>query len=86
MLQALSEHIEAVKATLPEKDFKVKESKRSERALVEARVYLSGALFKMDHHPMEVWKSFHHAPSCTHICWFLSCFLCLELYFSIQSS
>lgn len=61
MLQALSEHLEAVKAKLP------KESKRCERALVEARVYLSGALFKMDHHPMEVGSTLHHAPSCNHI-------------------
>lgn len=31
-----------------------------EQALVEARVYLTGALFKMDHHPMEV-----RAPPCS---------------------
>ena len=54
MLQALSEHLEAVKVKLPKKEHKVKESQKSERALVEARVHLLGALFKMDHHPMEV--------------------------------
>lgn len=67
MLQALSEHLEAVKAKLPKKEPKVKESKENERALVEARVYLVGALFKMDHHPMEVGSTLHHAPSCHHI-------------------
>ena len=35
-----------------------------ERALVEARIYLTGALFKMDHHPMEVYPPLHalHLP------------------------
>ena len=54
LVQALSDHLDAVKAKLPQKRAKVKDNRRSERALVEARVYLSGALFKMDHHPMEV--------------------------------
>ncbi len=53
-MQALLEHVEAVKAKLPKKKQKAKESKKSEKALIEARVYLDGALFKMDHHPMEV--------------------------------
>ena len=53
-MQALSEHLEAVKARLPKKKQKAKDSTKSEKALVEARVYLDGALFKMDHHPMEV--------------------------------
>ena len=54
LVQALLEHVEAVKAKLPERMQKAKESKKSEKALIEARVYLDGALFKMDHHPMEV--------------------------------
>ena len=54
MVQALSEHLEAVKARLPKKQQKAKDGTKSEKALVEARVYLDGALFKMDHHPMEV--------------------------------
>ena len=54
LVQALSDHLDAVKAKLPQKRAKIKDSRKSERALVEARVYLSGALFKMDHHPMEV--------------------------------
>jgi len=53
-VQALLEHVEAVKAKLPKKKQKAKESKKCEQALIEARVYLDGALFKMDHHPMEV--------------------------------
>ena len=65
MLQALSEHLEAMKAKLPKKEPKVKESKKSERALVEARVCLLGALFKMDHHPMEVGSTLHHAAAIT---------------------
>ena len=54
MVQALSQHLEAVKARLPSKKPKAAESTKSDKALVEARVYLEGALFKMDHHPMEV--------------------------------
>ena len=53
-MQALSEHLEAVKAGLPQKKPKVKEIPKSEKALIEARIFLDGALFKMDHHPMEV--------------------------------
>lgn len=57
-MQALSEHVEAVKANLPPKKEKSKEGKgKSEKALIEARVYLTGALFKMDHHPMEVGRN-----------------------------
>ena len=60
MVQALSEHLEAVKARLPKKQQKAKDGTKSEKALVEARVYLDGALFKMDHHPMEVGQLSHH--------------------------
>ena len=71
MAQALSDHLEAVKSKLPQKTAnKVKDSRKSERALVEARVYLSGALFKMDHHPMEVTPA---APAASHWAPALTC-------------
>ena len=54
MVQALSDHLEAVKAKLPQKKARAKDSRKSERALVEARVYLSGVLYNRHHHPMEV--------------------------------
>lgn len=56
-LQALSPQLEALKRSMKGAEKEKKESAddaKPERALVEARVYLTGALFKMDHHPMEV--------------------------------
>ena len=58
--QALAPHLEALQSS-PKSTMSAKREEHGggERALVEARLYLTGALFKMDHHPMEV-----RAPSC----------------------
>ncbi len=54
-LQALAPHLEALRSTKEAKPAKMEgETGKGERALVEARLYLTGAVFKMDHHPMEV--------------------------------
>jgi hypothetical protein len=62
--QALAAHLEALKPKQPAaaaaegpaaKDAAKSDgaSSAGERALVEARVHLTGAFFRMDHHPME---------------------------------
>ena len=55
MWQALAPHLEALRSAKAGKSAKKEaDATKGERALVEARLYLTGAVFKMDHHPMEV--------------------------------
>jgi hypothetical protein len=60
--QALAPHLEALRTTKAVKPAKKDaDAPKGERALVEARLYLTGAVFKMDHHPMEVCQPNSHA-------------------------
>ena len=60
--QALAPHLEALRTTKAVKPAKKDtNAAKGERALVEARLYLTGAVFKMDHHPMEVCHPNSHA-------------------------
>ena len=53
LAQALAAHLGALRQRAPASKARDEDS-GSDRALVEARVYLNGAFFRMDHHPMEV--------------------------------
>jgi hypothetical protein len=68
-MQALAPHLQALKRlgkSAPRVEKEGDAGSKSERPLVEARIYLTGALFKMDHHPMEVSCQQHRLAATLH--------------------